>query len=153
VGSLAERVAVRLRRAGLKGHTVHLKIRFADFTTTTIQETLTEETDATRELKHSALKLLQTAWTPGVGVRLVGVGLSGFGEGVRQLELLDSAGADAPAARDDALEHAIDSVRARFGDGAIQQGRTGPSPRSEAEGYGPASDAEKRTSRGSGTTS
>jgi DNA polymerase-4 len=153
VGSLAERVAVRLRRAGLRGRTVHLKVRFADFTTTTIQETLKEETDATREVRHSALNLLRMAWTPGVGVRLLGVGLSGFGEGVRQLDLLEGAGAGASAARDDALEHAIDSVRARFGDGAIQQGRTRPDHRSEAEGYGPTSDAESRDSFGDGTTS
>ena len=153
VGSLAERVALRLRRAGLRGRTVHLKIRFADFTTTTIQETLTEETDATREVRQSALKLLHTAWSPGVGVRLLGVGVSGFGEGVRQLGLLDGPAAAAPAARDDALEQAIDSVRARFGDRAIQQGRTGPNRRSEAEGYGPTSDAESCGSLGDDTTS
>ena len=43
--SLADGVAVRLRRAGVQGRTVSIKLRFGDFTTITRSRTLAEPTD------------------------------------------------------------------------------------------------------------
>ena len=47
---LTEQVGWRLRRHGLRGRVVHLKVRFADFSTITRSQTLPEPTDITEEL-------------------------------------------------------------------------------------------------------
>src|SRR5262249_43851166 len=47
---LAEQVGRRLRRHGLKGRTVEIKVRFADFRTITRSVTLPEPSDITQEL-------------------------------------------------------------------------------------------------------
>jgi DNA polymerase-4 len=108
----AERVARRLRRSGLVGRTVTVKIRFADFTTATRSETLADPTDTAAEIDvsagHLAAKILD-----GRSVRLVGVGIGG----------LASAGAPAQLTVDHdprrrALESALDAVHDRFGDSA-----------------------------------
>ena len=53
----ADRMAWRLRRAGLSGRTVSIKLRFPDFTTLTRSETLPTGTDATREIYKSCCRL------------------------------------------------------------------------------------------------
>lgn len=135
VAGLAERVATRLRRRGLSGRTVHLKIRFGDFTTRTAQETLAKSTDSTDQVTAVALRLLNAQWTPGVGVRLLGVGVSGFGDAPVQLDLLASAG-DRSDARRVAIERTVDELRERFGDDAVSFGarRVAHDPRDR---YGP----------------
>src|SRR5258707_5280490 len=55
---LAEQVARRLRRNALKGRTVELKVRFADFQTITRSLTLPEPTNITQELLQSGTELL-----------------------------------------------------------------------------------------------
>ena len=49
-----EQVGCRLRRHGLRGRTVHLKVRFADFSTITRSCTLPEPTNITDELWRAA---------------------------------------------------------------------------------------------------
>ncbi len=55
---LTEQVAWRLRRHGLKGRTVQLKVRFADFSLITRSQTLAEPTDITNELWQTADEML-----------------------------------------------------------------------------------------------
>ena len=57
---LAEQVARRLRRHALKGRTVELKVRFADFQTITRSLTLPEPTNITQELLQAGAELLAT---------------------------------------------------------------------------------------------
>src|SRR5262245_9576192 len=57
---LAEQVARRLRRQALKGRTVELKIRFADFQTINRSFTLSEPTNITQELLQAGTELLTT---------------------------------------------------------------------------------------------
>jgi DNA polymerase-4 len=134
VTALAERVAIRLRRKALCARTVHLKIRFGDFGTKTAQETLRRPTDTTEDIAASALRLLRAQWTPGVGVRLLGVGTSGFDEAPQQLDLLSDGAAPDP--RRKAIERAVDELRERFGDDAVSFGarRVSKDPRDR---YGP----------------
>jgi hypothetical protein len=54
----------------------------------------------------------------GKAVRLIGVGVSGLGTPLRQLGLWD---ADSEKSR--RLQEALDTVRARFGEKAIQRGK------------------------------
>lgn len=86
----AAAVAHTLRRKELRGTTVKLKLRWADFTTLTRQATLTSPTDDAIVIERVALRLLHEAWDGRRAVRLLGVGVSGFGERYTQLLLWDA---------------------------------------------------------------
>lgn len=135
LAGLAERVGTRVRRAGLQARTVHLKVRFGDFTTRTAQQTLGGPTDSTDVVIAAAVGLLDSIWAPGAGIRLLGVGVSGFGGEPTQLDLLDgSAAADH---RRRVIEHAVDELRERFGPDSIRFGTRGSAARDPRTGYGP----------------
>ena len=136
VAGLAEHVAGRLRRKGLKGRTVHLKVRFSDFSTRTSQVTLEEPTDACEPVQSAVRSLLDAAWAPGVGVRLLGVGVSGFGAVPRQMTLLDAT-SDARDERRAAIDRAVDELRERFGDDAVRFGTRRAASRDPKDRYGP----------------
>jgi len=121
VSALTEKVAARLRDKGLAGRTVTLKIRYGDFSTRTVRRTLPAPTHAREPLLETAYDLLHTVWSPGVGVRLVGVGVSGFEDRAVQLDIFE--GAEAPDPSAERLAESIDAVRRRFGPQAIVHGR------------------------------
>ena len=111
---MADAIATRLRRAGVAGRTLTLKIRFHDFTTITRAATLPEAVDSTPPIARAA-KALLAGVDPSPGVRLVGLSASGLVEDpVRQLSLDDAADAHWPE-----VDVTIDAIRARFGDRAI----------------------------------
>ncbi|PKB79387.1 MAG: hypothetical protein BZY88_13585 [SAR202 cluster bacterium Io17-Chloro-G9] len=83
---LASHVARRLERHGLAGRTVTVKARLADFTTFTRQTTLTANTDSEEVIRETAWDLFSLELTPGRSFRLLGVGVSGFGEPELALE-------------------------------------------------------------------
>lgn len=137
----AERVGTSLRKHGIKGRTVTLKVKFADFRQITRSRTLPEAVHATqtifetgRDLLHE-LKLSQA-------VRLIGLGMSGFDalpvrlmlpgsqgvlDGLNGLgkPTLGKAGNPGPeqAERRAKLDSALDTLRQRFGKEAVQHGR------------------------------
>jgi DNA polymerase-4 len=135
---LTEQVAWRLRRHGLRGRTVHLKVRFADFKAITRSETLPEATNITQELWQAADELLRYRLPVGhLPVRLVGMGVSGFDEtGMRQGLLFDQedrqkqAGVDAVA----------DQIRERFGTAALRRAASLP----QGKHHRPDADHSKR---------
>lgn len=136
LSGLAEHVAARLRRRGLRGRTVHLKVRFGDFTTRTVQETVPGGTNGNDEIAAIVVRLLRCVWNPGVGVRLLGVGVSGFQDAPTQLELPVTEDArDDPRRR--AVERAVDELRERFGDRAVRFGTRRPASRDPKDRYGP----------------
>jgi DNA polymerase-4 len=110
---LADGVAARMRRAGLGGRTVSIKVRFHDFSTITRARTLPEPVDAGPVIARTAVALLDEV-DPTPGVRLLGVAVSNLVEGAAlQLSLLDDADGW------DRASGAVDEVRARFGDAAV----------------------------------
>jgi len=115
---LAAHVGRRLRKANIAGSTVRIKLRWPDFTTLTRQVRLTQPTDQGEEIYRVALNLLGKVRSKGKAVRLIGVGVSGLGAPLRQLELW---GADAEKSR--RLQEALDNVRAKYGEQSIRQGR------------------------------
>jgi DNA polymerase-4 len=71
-------VAHQLEKANLKGRTVKLKLRLADFTTFARQVTLPYHTDAEEPIKEAAWALLEAELEPGRTFRLIGVGVANF---------------------------------------------------------------------------
>jgi nucleotidyltransferase/DNA polymerase involved in DNA repair len=117
----AEGVARDLRRAGLTGRTVHIKVRTGDFTTWTRAGTLPAPTDLAETIVVAARRLFRERISLGTkGVRLLGVGVSGLEPaGTGQARLFP----DAAEERVRRMARAADSVRDRLGDGAITRAR------------------------------
>jgi DNA polymerase IV len=114
--ALVEQVARRLRRHGLMGQTLHLKLRTADFTTVTRQEQLPAPADTTEALWPSAKRLLAKADQTRQAIRLVGVSVSIF-ESERQLGLFPN--------RDDRhrrVARAVDRLADKFGADVVTRG-------------------------------
>ena len=118
--SLSEDVARRLRKRGLRGRTVKLKLRYADFTTLTRQVTVDSPTDLEQVIFDQAARLLDRAWDRRRKVRLIGVGVSKFELEERQLSLFEAT-AEGKVAKLRRLSQAIDQIREKYGDGAIQR--------------------------------
>jgi len=112
---LCDAVSARLRRSGTAALTLTLKVRFDGFRTVTRSTTLASAVDTGPEMV-SQLKPLLRALDVSVGVRLLGVSTSHFGERAQQLSLLDAA-----ASADQPIKSAaaIDEIRERFGAAAI----------------------------------
>ncbi|HEX2850284.1 MAG TPA: DNA polymerase IV [Acidimicrobiales bacterium] len=116
---MADAVAARLRKAGLDGRTVTIKVRFHDFRTITRSVTLPAPTAAAPTIGRAARDLLE-AIDPGPGVRLFGVTVSNLAEaGDRQLTLEDAVAGDATGRGWEEASRAVDAVRQRFGDAAV----------------------------------
>ncbi len=114
---LSERVAARLRSAGVVGRTVVLKVRFADFTTITRSRTLTEPTDVARLVHAMVSALYQALGLERARLRLVGVrveGLTEAGQGHHQLAFDEREHGWREA------ERAVDRASARFGAGSVR---------------------------------
>ena len=115
----SDAVATRLRRSGLAGRTVTIKVRFPDFVTITRSRTLPVATDNGPDVARAACELLDVVDTS-PGVRLLGVGVTQLAPPPdRQLSFDDLApGGHAPTGWDRASQ-AVEEVRRRFGDGAV----------------------------------
>ena len=77
---LAGGVAGQLLRKEIRGRTVTVKLRLADFTTLTRQTTLPAATHSEETIREVGWRLLEGELTPGRSLRLLGVGMSGFDE-------------------------------------------------------------------------
>jgi DNA polymerase IV len=117
---LVEQVARRIRRHDLKGRTVEIKVRFADFKTISRALTLHEPTNVTQELLAAGLQLLDHRLPPGhLPVRLLGFGVTQFdGSTKTQQQLFDDYGHE----RHRELDEVADQIAARFGKKAIRRG-------------------------------
>jgi len=110
---LADRVAVRLRRAGVEASGVAIKLRFDDFQTVTRSQALADPTNAGQRIAHVARDLLAGVELR-APVRLIGV----------RVERLVAQGSAALALWDDdgewkQVDGALDKLTQRFGTGAI----------------------------------
>ncbi len=121
---LSQKVAARVRRQGLLGRTVVLKVRFADFTTITRSRTLPEPTDVGQLVYSTARDLYAALGLQRARIRLVGVRLEGLIDEAARTEQLtfDAPGSDTPADRR-AAEVAADRLRDRFGDDVVRPAR------------------------------
>ena len=113
-----------LRRSGLRGRTVTVKIRDADFKTRTASYTFPETMEADATLLKVARELLgKLRKKRRGGVRLLGVGVSSLveGDGPPQLELFQGEG-PRESERDRTISRVVDGLKDRFGDDAVVPG-------------------------------
>lgn len=113
---LVEEVSAGLRRRGLKGRTVMVKLRTSDFTTRTRRRTLTEPVDTTDAIWPVAQELLESIDETDLPIRLVGVALAEFGAVTPSL--FDVPGQDASQR----MSRVMDQVTEQFGAGSLVRG-------------------------------
>ena len=143
----ANRVAKRLRKYGLMGHTVSIKVRYNDFKTVSRQKRLDSSTDQERVIYDTSVllwnKLMRDALSvkqeeqevmgatprpkfdnsilevPVKPIRLLGVTVSGLStEGIVQDDLFFIEADE----KDEKLSIVLDSLASKFGEGAIMSG-------------------------------
>ncbi len=119
--SQAEEVGRDLRKHGLRGRTVTLKLKFSDFKVITRSRTLPEPFDSTDLLFATARRLLRELKLS-AKIRLIGVGVSGFCAGPSQMRIEVPGPARQPH-RHGHLDQALDAIQDRFGKEAIKRGR------------------------------
>jgi DNA polymerase IV len=115
---LSESVSGRLKKAGLAGRTITLKLKTAGFRTLTRSRTISTPTQLADRIFEEGRQLLRDA-ADGTEFRLIGIGVSEFG--APELADLDDL-IDTGPARRAAAERAVDAVRDRFGRDAVQRG-------------------------------
>lgn len=124
---LGESVGRRLRRKGLMGRTVTVKIKFAYSEGRTIQCKLPHPTDDEHIFVRAGMELVDAIWTDGMHARLLGIGVSDFADGSSPIQddllcPVDERGAMVSDRRD--LSVTLDELRDKFGSQAVAYGRT-----------------------------
>lgn len=116
----SEKVSARLKKAGIAGQTVVLKLKTADFRSRTRNRRLADPTRLADRIFQTGLDLLKRE-VDGTPFRLLGIGVS---------DLTDVARADPPdlvdqnAQKRALAETAIDRLRDKFGKTAVETGYT-----------------------------
>ncbi|MDF1743179.1 MAG: DNA polymerase IV [Gimesia sp.] len=128
---LVEDVARRLRKNELRGKTIHLKIRYDDFSTFTRALTLNHPTDITNEIEESALHLLKNRLPErALSIRLIGVGVTGFDTGALQQRSLFE---ETDQQKHSRLDEVKDQIANRFGTESLKRGTRISSDDSDTE--------------------
>lgn len=123
-----DQVARRLRGDDLRGRTIEIKVRFADFRTITRSHTLRAATNITSELWDAAKTLFaQRIAANHPPVRLLGFGVHGIGDATeaRQQDLFGEDNRE----RQRQLDQVTDQIVARFGKQSLHRGRNPNGPK------------------------
>ena len=135
--SLSGSVAERLRRQGVRGKTVTLKVKYHDFVQVTRAITLADPTDDGGTIYRCAVELLAETEAGARPVRLLGVSVSRLeepkarvpGSRMEQMPLFgapgkarDAAPAPPDPAKKERLNRAVDRIREKFGSKGIVPG-------------------------------
>ena len=112
-------VCKQLRKEGVCGTAVKLKIRWPDFVTVTRQLSVASATADETVLWPLALRLFEQVWPAGQPVRLLGFGVSGL-EVPAQLNPWDTGPAE-EAAREQRVQKALAAVAARLGPDVVRR--------------------------------
>ncbi len=112
------RVGRRLRRDGLLGRTIRIKVRFGDFKTLTRQAAVAP-TDNDFAISEMAVSLFDRVWDGRAGIRLLGVGVGNL---LRPDEPFQTNLFQDAHKTSERLLHAIDAIRNRYGRDAIRHG-------------------------------
>lgn len=122
LAELVDQVARRLRAHDLKGRTVEIKVRHADFQTVTRSSTLREATNISSELWQAAAELFQQKIAGRhPPLRLLGFGVHGIGEATapRQQGLFG----EEDRSRQRQIDQVADQIVEKFGRKSLRRGR------------------------------
>jgi len=119
--SLANRVARRMRRKGLEGKTITVKVKYSDFKLITRSVTLHHCTNDSTEIYSNVCTLLEKTAVGKRPVRLLGISLSNLADtgSRRQLSLFDL---DESNEKKKELNKTADSIIEKFGNRGIRPG-------------------------------
>lgn len=118
-------VAYRLKKSGMRGRTVTLKIKYDDMQG--ITRSKSGEASNSRRYIYSCASELLKRLRPAKAVRLIGVSVSGLqdedaGE-YRQLSLFDTPETDEAEEKTEALENTVYMLHAQYGRGMLKTGK------------------------------
>lgn len=118
--SLREDVGQRMRKHSLYANGVQVTIRYPDFHTFSRQGKI-PSTNVTDDIYKAAVKIFMENWQPGTAVRALTVTAIDLEKEKRasQLSLFDSA-ENAADGKKEKLQSAIDRIREKFGNDALQ---------------------------------
>ncbi|MTI44209.1 DNA polymerase IV [Roseibium hamelinense] len=115
---LCEKVSARLKKAGIAGRTINLKLKTADFKTITRARQSSDPTQLANRIYQAGVDLLAKE-TDGRRFRLIGIGVS-------DLSAADTADPtdliDEQAERRKQAELAMDNLKTKFGKSAVELG-------------------------------
>lgn len=115
---LADGVGRAARKAGLAGTTIKIKLRYGNFSTHSRQATLDYATDNDAVIMKCAERLFLQSRIDDSPVRLIGIGLSGFAEPSRQLDLWGKA--ERPMESSE-FQSVLDHLRDKYGEATIRR--------------------------------
>ncbi len=118
--SHADKVAWRMRKEGVKGATITIKIKFSDFSAITKSHTVAEGTDSSKTISESAVKLLFDQPLR-AKARLIGVAVSNLEKSAEdaQLGLFEE---EHNKVKERNVDQAMDKIREKFGTKVITRG-------------------------------
>lgn len=119
---MVDELSFSLRKEGRLCACVSLKLRYADFETTTRQVRIPYSC-SDRVLTEKALELLRQAYQPGTRIRLIGIRLSELVSGSYQIDLFNDVLTDIN------LSRAMDGIRNKFGVELVKRGEPSMMPR------------------------
>jgi len=114
---LCEKVSIRLRREGLKGRTVTLKIRLTGFKTYTRAFTMRGLTNFTDMLYKEVNRLYNGFERKGKSVRLVGVKVSNL----LPADFRDNLFGEMEDKKTESVHRAVDRIKSKFGSSSIHR--------------------------------
>lgn len=115
---LCESVCTRMRRDAVQALVLSVELKDSNFVVRRHQRTLLSPTDVTDECYETACELFDELWD-GSPIRLIGVSANRVTDaGVRQMNLFDMDQHD----KRKNLDQALDSIRNRYGSGAVKRG-------------------------------
>ncbi len=113
---MSEKVSFRLHSNSLKGGTVFIKVRYADFSTYSRQKSLKVAVNSSEEIYQRAKELLTQNNLLKKPIRLLGIGVSNLcQEGKEQLNLFSDG--------EDRLDKTIDELKRKYGFEKISRAR------------------------------
>ena len=126
IAMMASKVGRRLRRKGLAGSTLSLKVRYSDRSVRSTQRQLEFDGDDEFLFMEMLDDMLDDLWHAGMPLRLVGVAVTGFerdgtADQLSLFEDIEESNAPSDSHRD--LLAATDKVKERFGESALRFGR------------------------------
>ena len=126
--TLCDQVGSRLRKHGLYCATVQIQIKDPFLATISRQQKLSAPTDVTRELYEAAVAIADKSWSMNSPVRLLSVTATTLSDCcAEQMTLIgDTTEQKLKSAK---LDHAMDSIRSRFGKDSISYARLVKKPK------------------------